>query len=334
MLERLFSKKLQEGFYASLKSLDTEDWLDRHIKRPFSFLLAWLLAPTGITPNAVTIISMFIGAGSTYFFAHASYYYAGFNGLILNIIACLMLMMADVLDCVDGQLARLTGKRSKWGRILDGSAGYVWFIPLYLGLVYRFYYHHTIEFQFLGLSEDATTVWVTTIFVLILCNVAGFMGIGGESRVVDYLIQTHLLFEKGGTLDTAESQQREFDAIDWRGNRIQQFFERTYIPYTRKQEHDTPHFQRLMAVIRERYGNVEQMPADLRQQFVEGSRRVLKFATLIPFNLSAMVLYACCLLDVPVLAFLFVIICMGALTFYCQRRRERLCAQILSQMKG
>ena len=172
-----------------MKSLDTEDWFDRHIKRPFSFLIAWILAPTGITPNAVTIISMIIGAGSTWFFMHASYHYAGAYGLMMNVIACFMLMFADVLDCVDGQLARLTGRRSKWGRILDGSAGYVWFVPLYLGLVYRFYFHHEIEFRFLGLNDDAVTVWIVTIIVLVLANFAGFMGLGAQSRVVDYLIR-------------------------------------------------------------------------------------------------------------------------------------------------
>lgn len=332
MLEKLFSQHLQVEFNKSLKSLDTEDWFDRHIKRPFSFLIAWKLTPTEISPNMVTIISMFIGAGSTFFFAHSSYHYAGVNGLIMNVIACLMLMFADVLDCVDGQLARLSGKRSKWGRILDGSAGYVWFIPLYLGLVYRFYFHHEIEFNLLGLSEDSTTIWISTFIVLILANCAGFLGLGAQSRIVDYLIQGHLLFEKGGELDTAESQQREFEATDWTGERIRQAFEKTYIPYTRKQEKETPHFQRMMKLIKQKYGSVEQMPEDLRNEFVQGSRAVLKFATLIPFNLSATALYVCCLLDIPVVTFLFVIIIMGSLTYYTQASRERLCIDIIKKI--
>ena len=329
MLEKLFSRRLQQEFGASLKSLDTEDWFDRHIKRPFSFLIAWILAPTGITPNAVTIISMIIGAGSTWFFMHASYHYAGAYGLMMNVIACFMLMFADVLDCVDGQLARLTGRRSKWGRILDGSAGYVWFVPLYLGLVYRFYFHHEIEFRFLGLNDDTVTVWIVTIIVLVLANFAGFMGLGAQSRVVDYLIQGHLLFEKGGELDTADRQQKEFESKDWSGERIRQVFEKTYIPYTRKQEKDTPQFQKMMGLIGEKFGGVEQMPQELRQHFVQGSRGVLKYATLIPFNLSATMLYVCCLLDVPVVTFLFVIIVMGSLTHYVQSRRERLCSEMI-----
>lgn len=333
MLEKLFTKRLQDEFNGSLKSLDTEDWFDRHVKRPFSFLIAWILSPTGITPNAVTVISMIIGAGSTWFFMHASYHYAGTYGLAMNIIACLMLMFADVLDCVDGQLARLTGRRSKWGRILDGSAGYVWFVPLYLGLVYRFYFHHDIEFAFLGLDDDAVTVWTATVIVLILANLAGFLGLGAQSRVVDYLIQGHLLFEKGGELDTSVRQQKEFEQTDWSGARIRQIFEKTYIPYTRKQEKDTPQFQRMMKVIGDKFGSVEQMPADLRDRFVQGSRSVLKYATLIPFNLSATVLYVCCLLDVPVLTFLFVIIVMGLLTHYVQSRRERLCSEMAEIME-
>lgn len=85
----------------------------------------------------------------------------------------------------------------------------------------------------------------------------------------------------------------------------------------------------MMGLIGEKFGGVERMPQELRQHFVQGSRGVLKYATLIPFNLSATMLYVCCLLDVPVVTFLFVIIVMGSLTHYVQSRRERLCSEMI-----
>ena len=66
---------------------------------------------------------MIIGAGSAYLFAQGCFYYDGMHGLLVNIIAIALLCIADILDCTDGQLARLTGKKSPLGRILDGVAG-------------------------------------------------------------------------------------------------------------------------------------------------------------------------------------------------------------------
>ena len=98
-------------------------------------------------------------------------------------------MWADFLDCTDGQLARLTGKKSKMGRILDGLAGFTWFVPIYLGIVYRFYYHHDIEFGWLGIEDTPENTMIATAVVLVLSVISGFMGMGGQQRLADYYIQ-------------------------------------------------------------------------------------------------------------------------------------------------
>ena len=148
---------MNENYAATLKSTETEDWLDLHVIRPLCYYCAKFFARLDIHPNTVTIASMFIGAGSAVFFGCASYYYCGMEGLLLNIVAIVLLMIADVLDCTDGQLARMTGKKSRLGRILDGVAGFTWFVPIYHLLVWRFYLHHDIEFSLLGRARRAAS---------------------------------------------------------------------------------------------------------------------------------------------------------------------------------
>ena len=147
---------MKEAYKKTLKSVETEDWLDFHVIRPFCYVLASFFARFDIHPNTVTIWSMVFGVASSYFFAQGCFFYEGNSGLLMNITAIVLLMIADILDCTDGQLARLTGKKSHVGRILDGIAGFVWFIPIYHALIWRFYQHHEIEFSWLGISDSTT----------------------------------------------------------------------------------------------------------------------------------------------------------------------------------
>ena len=55
---------MNEQYSQTLKSVETEDWLDFHVIRPFCFQLARLFAKFDIHPNTVTIWSIIIGAGS------------------------------------------------------------------------------------------------------------------------------------------------------------------------------------------------------------------------------------------------------------------------------
>lgn len=202
---------MNEKIQKTLKSAETEDWLDLHVVRPFCYWWAVFFAKLDIHPNTVTILSMIIGAASTFFFACGSFYYEGTNGLVMNIIAILLLCLADIFDCTDGQLARMTGKKSRLGRILDGVAGFTWFVPIYHGLVYRFYIHHDIEFAWLGIADTEQNVIIATIVVYILGIISGVAGLAGQQRLADYYIQAHLFFlkgEKGSELDNSRNNRR------------------------------------------------------------------------------------------------------------------------------
>ena len=55
-------KSYQQLLRESFKSNDTEEWLDIWFTRPIGLALALLCGRLGITPNAITIAGIVIGA--------------------------------------------------------------------------------------------------------------------------------------------------------------------------------------------------------------------------------------------------------------------------------
>ena len=323
---------MNENFKATLKSAETEDWLDLHVIRPFCYYLAVFFNKFDIHPNTVTIWSMIVGAASAIFFGCGSLYYSGWWGLSMNIIAIVLLMIADILDCTDGQLARLSGKKSRLGRILDGVAGFAWFIPIYHLLVYRFYLHHDIEFSLLGIEDTQQNVIIATVIAYILGVISGVMGLAGQQRLADYYIQVHLFFlkgEKGAELDNSKRQQEIYDQMtpethSW----AERYFQKSYIDYTKKQEKVTPQFQRLMQKLREKFGASENIPESVRKEFHDQSLPVIFWNGLLTFNFRSFWLFVFCLLDIPVMNFVWEIVGMGLLWLYINRRHEAFCKKI------
>lgn len=122
-------KSLREQYRDSLKSLDTEEHIDLAFYRPIGFAWACLFRRLGISPNAVTIASIFIGiAAGICFYPTAMW---------VNVIGMLLLMWANSFDSADGQLARLTRQYSRLGRILDGVSGDFWFAAIYIAVCLR-----------------------------------------------------------------------------------------------------------------------------------------------------------------------------------------------------
>ena len=275
---------------------------------------------------------MIVGAASAIFFGCGSLYYSGWWGLSMNIIAIVLLMIADILDCTDGQLARLSGKKSRLGRILDGVAGFAWFIPIYHLLVYRFYLHHDIEFSLLGIEDTQQNVIIATVIAYILGVISGVMGLAGQQRLADYYIQVHLFFlkgEKGAELDNSKRQQEIYDQMtpethSW----AERYFQKSYIDYTKKQEKVTPQFQRLMQKLHEKFGASENIPESVRKEFHDQSLPVIFWNGLLTFNFRSFWLFVFCLLDIPVMNFVWEIVGMGLLYLYINHRHEAFCKKI------
>lgn len=85
--------------------------LSRYYVEPFGEWLGTKLAKTGITPNAVTLFNT-----ATSSLAGLLVYFGGTLNLILF---ALIIQWFHALDISDGQIARLTGKKSKFGKWID-----------------------------------------------------------------------------------------------------------------------------------------------------------------------------------------------------------------------
>ena len=125
MSEQIKNNSLQ----ATFKSQDTEEWLDIHFTRPLGLLWARFFNHFDIHPNVVTILSIILGAA-----AGVMFYYPDLTHTLIGIF---LLVWANLYDSADGQLARMTGKKTRWGRILDGFAGDVWFFTIYAAICLR-----------------------------------------------------------------------------------------------------------------------------------------------------------------------------------------------------
>ncbi|MBQ2510970.1 MAG: CDP-alcohol phosphatidyltransferase family protein [Bacteroidales bacterium] len=321
---------MNEQVSATLKSSETEDWIDYHWLRPLGYRWAKLFAKLGTHPNTVTVYSMILGAVSCIFFAQGSIFYEGLCGLLLNVVGFLLLYWAYVFDNTDGQLARMTGKKSKLGRILDGAAGYAWYIPIYAAIVYRFYVHHDMEFSWLGIADTQTNALIATGVVFVLGLVSGVVCLANQQRTADYYIQIHLFFlkgEKGSELDNSEKQKELLAQMNEMTPWWERLVQKTYVTYTLQQEKRTPCFQALMAKLKEKYGNAEQAPQDVKDRIHAFSLSNMRYVFTLIFNFRTIFLMLFCVLDLPAEYFLFEIIVITLLESYTIRRHEAFCRQ-------
>ena len=120
----------QDRFAAGLRGgrlPELEDFLNRRLYHPLSGRLARLLRPTGITPNAVSVLGMLCIWG-------AAAAYVGLAWPLSVLIGLALHMLWHVVDGADGDLARLTGRSSPTGEIVDGVCDYAGHAPLYFAL--------------------------------------------------------------------------------------------------------------------------------------------------------------------------------------------------------
>lgn len=291
---------------STFKSRDTEEWLDIRFTRPVGYLWAKLFEKLGVHPNVVTLLSIILGAGAAVCFYFENYW--------VNVIGILCLMWANFYDSADGQLARMTGQKTRLGRVLDGFAGDVWFFCIYLAICLRL-----------------TPTWEWWIWGL--CAVAGFLCHGPQCQLADYYRNVHLYVVEGAAkseLHRAESLRQEYERTSWRGNLVWKIFLFFYERYTRGQERRTPAFQKFREQAEKTYGAA--FPEPLRQAFRKGSLHLVAYANILTFNTRAIALYASLLLTMPWLYPLFEILVLQPLCYIMQHRHEMLCQRLTQKI--
>lgn len=115
------------------KGEGVEEWVDLHFFRPLGIRVARALQPTRVSADQVTLWSLVIGlaAGHCFFYTSPA----------INALGFALFILSDVFDSADGQLARLRGTSTPFGRILDGLSDNARFANLYLHVLARLIVH-------------------------------------------------------------------------------------------------------------------------------------------------------------------------------------------------
>lgn len=292
--------ELDKEYEASLKSIETENKIDRIFYRPIGFRIARMLRGTGITPNMITVISIFVGAAVGFMFYH--------DNLTYNICGILLLVFANILDCVDGQLARLTGIKSAIGRILDGFAGDIWFASIYIGFALR-------------LSHDYGTDWFFALAVL-----SGLSHLV-QANITDYYKTLHLYFiskDKGSEFQSLEQVEAKHKEMKYG---INKFFYFLYRWYTMLQVKATPTLQSMLQNLHAKYG--DNIPENTRVDFRKQSRHLMRYIDLLTFNGRTMVMFVIVLTGQVWAYYLYEIIVLNIVLAIVMRKHEKMCASFL-----
>jgi len=104
---------------------EVNDGLNQRVYHPLAARLARLLAPTGISPNAVSVLGMLLIWGAAWAYTQWVWPFGWLIGFTLH-------LLWHVVDGADGDLARVTGRQSARGELVDGVCDYAGHVLLYV----------------------------------------------------------------------------------------------------------------------------------------------------------------------------------------------------------
>ncbi len=307
------AESTSSSFRDSLKSMDTEEHIDLAFYRPIGYAWACLARKLGITPNAITIASIFLGIGAGIMFY--------FTPLWMNIIGMLLLVWANSFDSADGQLARMTHQYSRLGRILDGLSGDIWFACIYVAICLR--ENLTSEF----FMAHPWVIWTVAV-VTGLCHAK-------QAAMADYYRQFHLYFlkgEEGSELESASDLKARLASIPWQGNFWKKLTMTVYTNYTVQQEATAPAMQDLRRELHRRFPDGK-IPQSFRDAFRAESLPLMKYTNILSFNWRTIALFTALFMRMPWLYFAFELTVLNVLLIYMIVRHERICRRFTQELK-
>ena len=118
-----FISHIKQNYRQAIKVSNVSDFWTNQVCRRIAAVIVILINPTPITPNIVTTLSFAINLMANYQLLNQNLY-----------LAALFFFITYILDCVDGQLARLRDVVSEFGRyfdpVLDGLKDLITFLTL------------------------------------------------------------------------------------------------------------------------------------------------------------------------------------------------------------
>ena len=304
--------KFKELLKISFKSEDTEEWLDVYFTRPIGLVFALLWNKLGVHPNVITILSIFLGMLAGWMFYYPDLYH--------NICGVAFLMLANFCDSTDGQMARITGKKTLIGRMLDGFASDVWFFCVYVAISLRLM-NDTIPF-----TDVRWGVWIW-----VFCTLAGVWGHARQAALADYYRQVHLFFllgKDGSELNSYREQRNIYEQARRDHNWTAMAFYYNYANYCHGQEKRTPQCQQFLTHWR------QHPDEQVRKTFLAGSRPLMPYTNILTHNTRAIALFVSALINLPWLYPLFELTVLQGLLAYMHHKHEALCSHLTAVLSA
>ena len=285
------------------KAREVEGALDVYFYRPLGFRLAEFFAGLKMTPAAVTLLAGVCGviAGHLYFY----------RDLRINVIGMVLHVCANALDNADGQLARLTNRESRKGRIIDSVADHLVFASIYLNLTLRYVLHGAWP-----------GIWLLALGAGISHALQG--------AAADYYRSAFLHFTSGArtALDSSPALLSDYRKLNWRRQAWDKLLLLLYLNFTLQQEVLAPQLKKLPETARAMFPG--HIPAWLEQRYRDDAGYMLKWWRLLMTNTRMLVLFLLLFLGQPVYYFWFELIPLNVLFVYLIVRQEKM-AESLEQ---
>jgi hypothetical protein len=289
------------------KVREAEGVLDLYLYRKLGFQLAKFFAKLGMSPIGVTLLGGVFGIAASHL-----YFY---RNLTINIIGMVLHVWANLLDNADGQLARLTGRQSREGRIVDSLVDHLIFTSIYVHLALRCFF------------EGASPM----IFLVALA--AGFSH-GLQGAAADYYRNAYLYFvsqRSRGDFDSSAALRSDYEALTWREKPWQKFLLALYGNFTRQQEMASPPLKRFRETVDRLFH--EQIPAWLAARYRNAARPGFKFWSVLMTNTRMLLLFGALLLDRTGWFFWIEITMFNLLLIYLLFREQSMCRSLLDMVR-
>ncbi len=291
-------EQLPSTIEATYKAREVEGVLDLYFYRPIGFQLARLFAKLKMTPAAVTWFGGLLGV-----IAGHLYYY---RDLRTNIIGMAFHVCANALDNADGQLARLTHRENRDGRIIDSLADHLVFVSIYV--------HLTLRYLVAGSSPA-------------ICLLALAAGISHalQGAAADYYRSSYLYFvtdRAGMGLDSSSALRSSYRELSWRTKPWNKLLLALYLNFTRQQEILSPHLKKLRNTAGQLFHC--EIPNWLRTRYRNLASPMFKCWSLLMTNTRMLVLFALLFIGQPIWYFWFELTLLNLLLVYLIVRQENM----------
>jgi hypothetical protein len=220
-------------------------------------------------------------------------------------------VFANALDNADGQLARLTQRESREGRVIDSLADHLIFLSIYLHLALR-----------CSIEGASPLVW--------LLAVTAGISHGLQGAAADYYRTSYLYFVKGKSfvdLDSSAALRSDYEELSWRDQPWPKLLLALYLNFTRQQEMLAPNLKRLREISIRSFPH--QIPEWFNARYQRSARPMFKLWGLLMTNTRMLILFTFLLIGQPVWYFWTEVTVLNLVLAWLIYRQEEMSQSLL-----